>query len=199
MFIALEGGEGAGKSTLAAALAARVRSLGRDVVAVREPGGTRAGEQVRALLHERLTPWAEAFAFLAARAQLVAEVVAPALASGSVVICDRFAGSTLAYQGFGRGLPLEELERTNSLATGGLEPELVLYLDIAPEPGLARKRGEEEAIRTGMEDLAFHGRVRAGYLELAATRPGQWQTLDATEPADVLAERAWTLVEPRLR
>ena len=195
-FVVLEGGEGAGKSTLAAALAERLRATGREVVLTREPGGTAAGELVRGLLHEPLTPWAETFAFLVARAQLVSEVIVPALGRGAVVICDRFAGSTFAYQGYGRGLGLQALQAANRLATGGLEPDMVLYLDLDPAVGLARKRGESEAIRTGTEDLAFHRKVRGGYTALAAAAPpGRWITFDASRPPEDVARYAWDAVE----
>lgn len=192
VFIVLEGGEGAGKSTLAATLAETLRARGRTVVVTREPGGTRAGEIVRTLLHEELAPWAETFAFLTARTQIVAEVIGPALSAGGDVICDRFAASTFAYQGYARGLDLGQLRTTNAIATGGLEPDLTLYLDVPPEIGLARKHGEVEAIRTGREALAFHERVRAGYHALAAeAAPGRWVTLDATRlPAEIAAEAA---------
>jgi dTMP kinase len=199
MFVVLEGGEGAGKSTLAAALAPRIEATGRELVLTREPGGTPAGELVRGLLHEPLQPWAETFAFLVARAQLVAEVIRPALARGAVVLCDRFAGSTFAYQGYGRGLDLDDLRRANTLATGGLEPDLVLYLDLPPATGLARKHGEAEAIRTGLEGLAFHERVHEGFRAQAAADPHRWLTLDATQPPDDVASAAWAALEPRLR
>ena len=199
MFVVLEGGEGAGKTTLAKALAARIEALGREVVLTREPGGTPAGERVRELLHEALPPWGETFAFLAARAALVEQVIRPALERGAVVVCDRFAGSTFAYQGYGRGLDLDELRRANALATGGLEPGLVLYLDLPPEAGLARKHGEAEAIRTGLEGLAFHRRVREGFLAQAKADPVRWHTLDATQPLEVVAETAWAALEPHLR
>lgn len=199
MFVVLEGGEGAGKTTLAAALAPRIEALGREVVLTREPGGTAAGELVRAILHEPLPPWGETFAFLAARAALVDQVIRPALERGAVIISDRFAGSTFAYQGYGRGLDLDELRRANALATGGLEPGLVLYLDLPPEVGLARKDGESEAIRTGLEGLAFHRRVREGFLAQAAADPSRWHTLDATQPPDAVAEAAWAVLEERLR
>lgn len=192
MFVVLEGGEGAGKSTLAAALAERLRADGREVVLVREPGGTRAGEQVRLLLHERLAPWAEVFAFLTARAQLIAEVIRPALARGATVLCDRFEASTFAYQGYGRGMPVEALQTANRLATGGTSPDVTIYLDIDPEIGLARKRDETEAVATGLENLEFHRRVRRGYHVLGqGSLPGKWLTLDATRPpADILADAA---------
>ncbi len=195
MFIVLEGGEGAGKSTLAETLRAGFLSAGREAIAVREPGSTATGTAVRALLHGELTPWAETFAFLLARAQLIAEVIAPALEAGTLVICDRFEASTFAYQGYGRGLDLRQLRTANAFATGGLHPDLTIYLDIDPRLGLQRKRGESEAIRTGLEALAFHDRVRAGYRLFAeAAAAGQWLTLDATLPAAEIAARAWEAI-----
>ena len=196
VFIVLEGGEGAGKSTLAAALAERVRASDREAVVTREPGGTAAGELVRTLLHQPLTPWAETFAFLVARAQIVAEVIWPALERGAVVICDRFAASTFAYQGHARGLDLGSLRAANRLATGGLESALTLFLDIDPVVGLARKRGETEAIRTGLEDVEFHRKVRRGYVaQSMAAPPGAWVTLDAAQPPERIAAWAWESIE----
>ena len=188
-FIVFEGGEGSGKSTAAAALAQALRARGHEVLLTREPGSTPAGELVRALLHEPLVPWAEAFAFLAARAQLVAEVIRPALDRGVVVVCDRFSASTFAYQGYARGLDLGTLRTANNAATLGLEPALTVLLDIDPEIGLRRKLGEAEAIRTGLETLEFHRRVRAGYHALMAEAPsGSWVKIDATLPAADVAE-----------
>jgi len=194
-FIVFEGGEGSGKSTAAAAVARRLEAAGREVVLTREPGGTPVGERVRALLHEDLTPWAEAFAFLVARAQLVERVIRPALVGGAVVVCDRFAASTFAYQGYARGLDLAALRAANATATGGLEPGLTIYLDIEPSIGLARKHGEGEAIRTGLEALDFHRRVRAGYLALMAEAPaGTWVTVDASLPPEQVEAAAWAAV-----
>jgi dTMP kinase len=200
LFVVLEGGEGAGKTTLLHELAAHVAASGREVLTTREPGGTRAGEHVRTLLHEPLTPWAETFAFLVARSQLLAEVIVPALKGGAVVISDRFAASTFAYQGYGRGLDLASLQAVNRLATGGLEPDLTLFLDLDPAVGLQRKRGEDEAIRTGLEDLEFHRRVRRGYTTLAMNAPpGAWITLDASQPPETVAGDAWDAVSACLR
>jgi len=188
-FIVFEGGEGSGKSTAAAALADALRSRGQEVLLTREPGGTPAGELVRTLLHEPLSPWAEAFAFLAARAQLVAEVIRPALDRGAVVVCDRFSASTFAYQGYARGLDLGTLRIANNAATLGLEPTLTIFLDIGPEVGLRRKLGEAEAIRTGLETLEFHRKVRAGYEALMSEAPpGSWVKIDATLPLGDVAE-----------
>lgn len=194
-FIALEGGEGSGKSTLAAALQARFEAVGIEALFVREPGGTAAGEAVRALLHLRLTPWAEAFAFLLARAQIVAELIQPALDRGAVVVCDRFSASTFAYQGTGRGLDVGQLRAADEAATGGLQPGFTIFLDIDPAEGLRRKLGEAEAIRTGIEGLPFHARVREGYLrQLAEAPPGAWLKLDATAPAGAVADAAWAAI-----
>lgn len=193
-FVVFEGGEGSGKSTASAAVAERLRAAGVTIVHTREPGGTRAGELVRGLLHERLTPWAELFAFLVARAQLVDEVIRPALARGETVICDRFSPSTFAYQVHARGLDEQQVRTANAIATGGLEPDLVVYLDIDPEIGLRRKHGETEAIRTGLEGLAFHRKVREGYLAQAAADAARWLVIDATLPPEEVAEQAWDAV-----
>ena len=195
-FVVFEGGEGAGKSSLISTVAPHLRTSGVEVVTVREPGGTAAGEQVRALLHLDLAPWAEAFAFLAARAQVVQEVIRPALERGATVLCDRFEASTFAYQGYARGLDLDALRAANDAATGGLHPDLTIWLDLAPEVGLARKHGETEAIRTGRESLAFHSRVREGYAALcAAGKPASWLKLDATRPPERLAEAVLAAIQ----
>lgn len=187
-FVVFEGGEGAGKSTLIGMVAPLLREGGAEVVTVREPGGTAAGEQVRALLHLGLAPWAEAFAFLAARAQVVHEVIRPALERGAIVLCDRFEASTFAYQGYARGLDLASLRQANDAATGGLQADLTIWLDLDPGVGLTRKHGEAESIRTGLESLAFHQRVRDGYAALHAEAPaGTWIRLDATDPPAQLA------------
>lgn len=193
-FVVFEGGEGSGKSTASAAVAERLRAAGVTIVHTREPGGTHAGELVRGLLHERLTPWAELFAFLVARAQLVEEVIRPALGRGETVICDRFSPSTFAYQVHARGLDEQQVRTANALATGGLEPDLVVYLDIDPEIGLRRKHGETEAIRTGLEGLAFHRKVREGYLAQAAADAARWLVIDGTLPPNEVADRAWDAV-----
>jgi dTMP kinase len=193
-FIVFEGGEGSGKSTASAAVAERLRAEGVTVVHTREPGGTRAGELVRGLLHEQLTPWAELFAFLVARAQLVSEVIHPALELGETVICDRFSPSTFAYQVHARGLDEATVRAANAAATGGLEPDLVIYLDIDPEVGLRRKHGEAEAIRTGLEGIEFHRKVRAGYLAQANAGARRWVVVDASMPAEEVASRAWAAI-----
>lgn len=198
-FIVFEGGEGSGKSTAADAVAAQLRAEGLDVVHTREPGGTAAGEAVRGLLHLDLAPWAEAFAFLVARAQVVAEVVRPALERGAVVICDRYEASFLAYQGFGRGLDLASLRVANDIAADGVHPVLTVFLDLDPAVGLRRKRGETEAIRIGLETLEFHQRVRQGYLSLMATAAaGSWLRLDASASAEDVSRTAADAVRQAL-
>ncbi|MGE0601701.1 MAG: dTMP kinase [Dehalococcoidia bacterium] len=194
-FIVFEGGEGSGKSTASAAISTRLRDSGTIVVHTREPGGTKVGELVRGLLHEELTPWAELFAFLVARAQLVEEVIRPALARGETVICDRFAPSTFAYQVHARGLDEAKVRSANATATGGLEPDLIVYLDIDPEIGLRRKHGETEAIRTGLEGLEFHRKVREGYLAQAAADPARWLVIDATLPPEAVVEAIWSQLD----
>ena len=198
-FIVFEGGEGSGKSTASAAVAAALREAGHAVVHTREPGGTEAGEAVRTLLHLPLAPWAEAFAFLVARAQVVEQVIRPSLEQGQIVICDRYEASFLAYQGFGRSLNRAQLQSANETATGGLHPSLTVFLDLDPAIGLARKRGEDEAIRIGLETLEFHHRVRTGYHTLMSEAPaGTWRLLDATLPPAQIAAHATEAVRALL-
>jgi dTMP kinase len=197
LFVTLEGPEGSGKTVVARRLAAELERRGQRAVLTREPGGTRLGEQVRELLLGRLDlgidPRADALLFNAARAQLVAEVVRPALEDGSVVLCARFADSTLAYQGYGAGLPIEELRTLARVATGGLEPDLTILLDVDPEIGIQRKaagsRNRFESI-----DLDFHRRVRAGFLELAAGEPRRWRVVDSSRHIDRVFDDAAALV-----
>ena len=158
-FIAIEGGEGSGKSTVHAALGEALRADGRGVVMTREPGGTELGEQIRVLVLAQKsleTEVAELLLFEAARAQLVATVIRPALRRGDVVLCDRFAASSVAYQGFGRGLGRDLVERANNIATGGLKPDLTLLLDLPAAEGLARRAGAGASNHFDVETLAFH-------------------------------------------
>jgi dTMP kinase len=168
-----------------------MQERGYPVLLVREPGGTAIGERIRDILHDPahvgMTPWAEVFLFCASRAQLVAEVIRPALAAGRIVLCDRYADSTLAYQGYGRGLDLESLRMVLHLATGGLKPDLTFYLDVSPEEGLSRRqRGGGEWNRLDQEALEFHRRVRAGYRELAGLEPRRWVIVDAARPVEAV-------------
>ncbi len=196
-FVTLEGGEGAGKSSLVAALAERARARGARVVICREPGGTPLGERLREALFGLETapsPLAELLTFSAARAELVATVIRPALDAGALVLCDRFTDSTLAYQGYGRGLDLETVRTVNTAATGELVPDLTLLLDLDPAVGRARgAAGGSDYLER--EAIAFHERVRAGFLALAAAEPARWVVLDAAQPANAVCEAAWTRVD----
>ncbi len=202
LFVTFEGGEGSGKSTQIERLAARLAARGLDPLRVREPGGTPLGEGVRALLLDPgpvPAPMTEALLLEAARAELVEAVIRPALASGRVVLCDRYDDSTLAYQGAGRGLDDATLRALNRAATGGLRPHLTLLFDLDPETGLARRsRAPGDTNRLDREPLEFHVRVRRRFLELARAEPGRWTVLDASDPAERLEARVWAAVEPRL-
>ncbi len=201
LYIALEGPEGSGKTTQLRRLANRLRSLGLEVVETREPGGTEVGEAVRALLLDRayrLSPETEMLLFAAARAQLIREVVRPALEAGHVVLSDRSVYASLAYQGFGRGLDLEVVRRVNQVATGGLLPDLVLLLDLPVEAGLAReaKRAEGQgADRIEREGLEFHHRVREGFLQLGR-EDARIRVVPANDDPDRVEARIWEEVRP---
>jgi dTMP kinase len=192
-FISFEGPEGGGKSTQIQRLAAALAEQGYAVWTTREPGGTRVGETIRPILlgqHQavNLSAWSEALLFTAARAQLVEEVIRPRLERGELVLCDRFSDSTLAYQGYGRGLDLEALRRLQAQATGGLRPHLTLLLDLPVEAGLARiPRGAKD--RLDRETIAFHQRVHAGYRTMAALEPHRWRGVDASLDPDQVADR----------
>jgi len=205
LFIVFEGGDGTGKSTQAKALCERLRRAGLEVVHTQEPGGTPLSRSLK--LREFLTsgdgkppvPWAEFNLFSASRAQLVAEVIGPSLEDGKAVICDRYAPSSVAYQGYGRGLDLGLIEAMNEAATSGIGPDLVVLLDIAAEEGLARKERESQSSpgqqRFEEEDLAFHERVRQGYLEMAAADPGRWLVVNATLPPKEVQRLVWERVQ----
>ncbi|HMJ80340.1 MAG TPA: dTMP kinase [Candidatus Dormibacteraeota bacterium] len=200
-FITLEGPDGAGKSSQADRLVSALRDAGSTVRQVREPGGTPLGEAVRELLmaaapHDARS---DALLFNAARATLVAEVIRPALERGEIVVCDRYADSTLAYQGHGGGLDVAELDRINAWSTGGLVPDLTILFDVPVEQGLARRAGGPRTGRTRFEDpayhdAAFHERVRAGYRRMAAADPARWRVIDASRSPDRVAAELLALV-----
>ena len=196
-FIVLEGGDASGKSTQARRLADRLRSRGRDVVETFEPGATQAGAAIRALLLDGdgpLDPTAEALLLAADRAQEVADVIRPALARGADVVSDRFVPSSLAYQGVARGLGLDEVEKLNRWATGGLEPDLVVVLDVDDAVAASRRAGPRDRLeRAGAE---FHAAVRDAYRTLGADR--SWVVLDGNDGAEIVSERVWTVVRERL-
>ena len=192
LLVAVEGGEGAGKSTQVEALAGWLRESGREVVVTREPGATPAGRRLRELLLDpgsALAPRAEALLYAADRAQHVDTVIVPALQRGAVVVTDRYVDSSLAYQGAGRSLPPEEVARLSHWATGGVRPDLVLLLDVDPAVGLARARRTGEPDRIEAESLAFHARVRQRFLELAAQAPDRYLVVAADQPPEVVAQQ----------
>lgn len=198
LFITLEGPEGGGKSTQARRLAEWLRAAGHEVVLTREPGGDPLAEGVRALLQNpelALAPGAEVLLFLAARAQHVAHVIRPALDAGSIVVCDRFSDSTIAYQSYGAGLPLESVQVLNAFATGGLEPDLTLLLDLDVCVGLQR---QGEWARMELRGEEFHQRVRAGFLALAAAHPQRIRLIDASRPLDEVTEEIQAAAETLL-
>ncbi len=218
LFIVFEGGEGSGKSTQAERLIQRLSEAGHQAVLVREPGTTNLGLYLREYLKSKLplTLESELLLFAAARAQLVAEEIRPTLEQGITVIADRYTGSTVAYQGYGRGVRRNVIDYLNDYVTGGLLPDATFFLDIAPDEGLNRVGPPQlqmalmpgDTAEVGRADvaghrrfedqsLAFHNRVRRGYLELASSSPG-WHTLDARLTQDELAGSIWNIVETLL-
>ena len=199
-FITIEGPDGSGKTTQVELLAKRLRHAGQPVVVTREPGGTLLGEQLREILlarHGGVEPTdalTDAFLFEAARRQLVRQVIQPSLAAGMIVVCGRYSDSTFAYQGFGAGVPLETLRKLDAAATNGLRPDLTILLDVPVEVGLARKGPEETTRFEAEHDIDFHGRVRAGFLALAADEPNRIGVVDATPSVEVVADDVWGLV-----
>lgn len=192
-FVTFEGPEGAGKSTQLRLIADWLRERGIDPVLTREPGGTPMGDRIRQVMfgsyadgesapdeHHGILPLTEAFLMNAARAQHVQELIRPALAAGKLVLCDRFADATLAYQGYGHGLDLGVLRQLIGIATGGLTPDLTVYLDVPVEVGLARRFGDGDVNHLDRMAVQFHERVVAGYRELIAAEPNRWRVVDAT-------------------
>ena len=200
LLVAFEGGEGSGKSTQARLLAIWLREYGYDVLATHEPGATKIGMRLRALLldtaHTGLSPWAEVMMYAADRAEHVASVIKPALARGTIVVTDRYVDSTLAYQGGGRELPMNSIRRVNELATGGLVPDLTFLLDLPPAEGLGRR--ESSADRLESEPEEFHERVRSAFLELAKADPDRYQVLDASQDPAQLSKEIQAAVRDRL-
>ncbi|MEO0249573.1 MAG: dTMP kinase [candidate division WOR-3 bacterium] len=206
-FITFEGPDGSGKTTQAQLLYQYLRERGYPVFLTREPGGTGIGDQIREVLHSlantEMLPQTEILLYSASRAQLVGQVIRPHLARGEIVLCDRYADSTLAYQGYGHGLDLQILQIITNFATGGLRPDLTFYLDIDVEEGLRRKlaahkAGRAEWNRMDQQELAFHRRVREGYLQMAAAEPERWLVIEATQPAEVAQQVIRAEVEARL-
>lgn len=208
MFITFEGIDGSGKSTQAKALAATLRDKNYAVLLTREPGGTPIGDQIRGIVLDDMTntnimPRAELLLFCASRAQLVGEVIQPFLAQGGIVVCDRYADSTLAYQGFGHGLDLDILEHILHFATGGLVPDVTVYLDLDPQIGLERRqRGRllmtDDWNRLDDKELAFHRRVYEGYEQMIAHQPARWLRVAAAANAEQVQRALWAALMPHL-
>jgi dTMP kinase len=200
LFITFEGGEGCGKSTQSRLLLKKLEQQNVPTVLTHEPGGTALGNEVRKALKRKrdssVSPQAELFLLAASRAQLVAELIRPALEEGKVVLCDRFTHSTMVYQGYGRGLDFTAIKMVNNMATGNLNPDLIIFLDISPEQGLARKQSLKD--RFELEDLSFHRRVREGYLKMAAAEPDRWLVIDASLPKRKIAKIIWDRVSQLL-
>ncbi|HEU5015925.1 MAG TPA: dTMP kinase [Roseiflexaceae bacterium] len=223
LFITFEGPEGSGKSTQARLLREYLLERGYPVIAVREPGGTQISDMIRRVVldlqHTEMDPTTEILLFSAARAQLVNEVIKPYLGHGGIVLCDRYADSTYAYQGYGLSRDLEELHTITRIATGGLEPDVTIYLDLRAEDGLERKlrarQTKAQSIgssllpnvrpvapvewnRLDARELAFHQRVEAGYHALISQSPARWKIFDAMLPIDALARQISDAIEPLL-
>jgi dTMP kinase len=207
LFITFEGPDGSGKTTQAQLLYEYLQERGYLIFLTREPGGTGIGDQIREVLHSlenvEMLPRTEILLYSASRAQLVGQIIRPHLARGEIVLCDRYADSTLAYQGYGHGLDLQVLQVITAFATSGLKPDLTIYLDIDVEEGLRRKlaahqTGEAEWNRMDQQELAFHHRVREGYLQMAAAEPERWVVIEGAQPVDVAQRAIRAKVEAKL-
>ena len=201
LFITFEGGEGCGKSVQARALYRKLSKLAIPALLTHEPGVTSLGKKIGRWLkwaqNTDISPLIELLLFNASRAELINEVIKPALESEKVVICDRYADSTTAYQSYGRGLDLEVVKAINYAVTPGLKPDLIVLLDISAEEGLGRKKAERQD-RFEREDIAFHRRVREGYLKLAANEPERWLVVDASQSKARISEIIWQRVSQLL-
>jgi len=199
LFIVFEGGDGSGKSTQARSLSQRLVRRGIPVLLTREPGGTPAGESIRRWLkgQRNFQPMSELLLFEAARAQLVGSVIRPGLDGGTTVICDRYTASTVAYQGYGRGLDLSRILQLNEMATGGLVPDLIVLLDLPPQVGLSRRGAAgTDPFESAPEE--FQQKVRKGYLSQAAQDPERWLVLDGIRPQRELSREIWAKIQPLL-
>ena len=203
MFITFEGPDGSGKTTQMKRLIPELREMGLDIVQTREPGGTEIGDQIRSVImdmkNKSMHPRTEILLFCSSRAQLVEELIRPSLHAGRIVLCDRYADSTMAYQGYGHGLDKDALTRLLDFATGGLKPDLTLLFDLPAEAGLRRRlTNHEEWNRMDDYALQFHERVRQGYLEMAASDPRRWVVIDADRDPDRIHEDVLSAVRGKL-
>jgi dTMP kinase len=201
LFITFEGGEGCGKSTQSRILYRRLKKLAVPSLLIHEPGITALGKKVTQLLKWskdiNISPLAELLLFNVSRAQLVTEVIKPNLEKGVVVLCDRYADSTTAYQGYGRGLDLDKVNAANTLGTQGVIPNLTILLDVPAETGFERNK-EKKPDRFEKENLSFHKRVREGYLNLAKAEPKRWLVIDATNSKEQITNIIWQRVSKKL-
>lgn len=200
VFIVFEGGEGAGKSLQVEILVGHLREGGHAVTVTREPGGTRIGEQIRAITHNPenvdLDAKAEAYLMAASRAQHVAETIAPALTAGNIVISDRFVDSSIAYQGYGRQIGADLVAELNNLAVGGFVPDLTILLNISPEEGMRRRRESSKTNdRLDLQQKDFYERVYGGYLTLAKKDPARYLVIDASAPMEEVGAQVWEAVK----
>ena len=202
MFITFEGPDGSGKTSQVAALAEYLLGQGFNVLVTREPGGTAIGDQIRAILSDlgntEMHPRTETLLFLAARAQIVEQVILPALAKGTIVLCDRYADSTLAYQGFGHQNDLRQIQTLLDFATGGLKPALTLLLDVDVEIGLQRRATGGQWNRLDAYELEFHRRVRQGYHQLVQADPQRWVVIDAGQSPEQVQKAVRQTIMQRL-
>ena len=201
-FITFEGGEGAGKSMQVEILASHLREVGYKITVTREPGGTRIGEQIRAITHSRenvdLNEKAEAYLMAAARAQHVAEMIMPALETNKIVICDRFVDSSIVYQGYGRNLGADKIATLNELAVNGATPDLTFLLDIDPVLGAKRQQEKKNKDRLDMQQTDFYTRVRNGYQTLVKQNKGRFVVIDANQSIEKIATKIWQVVQKKI-
>ncbi len=202
-FITFEGIEGSGKSTQTGLLASHLREEGFDIVVTREPGGTRIGEEIRNITHDResvdLTAAAEAYLMAASRAQHVREIIKPALSAGKIVICDRYIDSSLAYQGYGRQLGEKMIENLNELALESCLPDLTILLDVSLEAGFARRNHTQKIDRLDLQQKDFYQRVSEGYHKLAEKYKNRFLVIDSSQPIEKVADQIWQDVKKRLK
>lgn len=198
VFISFEGIEGTGKTTQARLLSERLLSGGYDVILTLEPGGTAIGSRIREILllpeHKEMSYMTELLLYNAARAQHLTEKILPSINDGRVVITDRFTDSTVAYQGYARGIDLSLINAIDKMATGGIRPDLTILFDLDVEAGLKRNRGVNKVDRLELEDVEFHRRVRDGFLEIAGNEPERFRIVDASKTPEEVSGKVWEIV-----